>query len=321
MSDLVPSILITGASGFVGRHLTSCLAGQSYSLRLCSRKQPETAVPTEGEIVSYDLTGDNNDYDQLLVGIDTVIHLAGIVHRRRVKAADYFTGNLHGTAKLAAEAAYRGVRRFVFISTVKVHGETSAPGQAITEQMPVAPADGYSKSKWAAEEEIIRICESTGMEYVILRPPLVYGPGVGANFLTLLKAVAGRYPLPLGGIDNLRSLIYVENLADVIAGLIAPPAARNQVYLVKDTDISTPELVRALSRALGLAPRLYNWPPALLKVVAGILNRGEKADRLTESMCIDDTKLRAAINWSPPVDSRTAFERTAAWFLSTRRGG
>ena len=187
--------------------------------------------------------------------------------------------------------------------------------------MPVAPAGGYSKSKWAAEEEIIRICETTGMEYVILRPPLVYGPGVGANFLALLKAVSGRYPLPLGGIDNMRSLVYVENLADVIAGLIVSPAARNQVYLVKDTDISTPDLVRALSRAFGLAPRLYDWPPALLKVLAGIFNRGEMADRLTESLCVDDTKLRAAINWSPPVDSRTAIERTAAWFLSTRRGG
>jgi nucleoside-diphosphate-sugar epimerase len=252
--------------------------------------------------------------------VNAVVHLAARVHTLRETAADplaeYRRVNLDGTRRLAAAAARQGVSRLVFVSTSKVNGEASA--RPFTESDSPRPEDAYARSKWEAEQALARIGQETGLGYVILRPPLVYGPGVGANFGRLMRWVARGVPLPLGAVDNRRSLLYLGNLVDAIRVCLDHPAAGGRTYLLSDgEDVSTPELVRRIAAALGVAPRLFSVPVPLLRLAASTIGQRQEIERLVGSLQVDSARIRRELGWSAPATMREALAETARWFRTS----
>ena len=252
-----------------------------------------------------------------MADVATVIHLAARVHVMHDTASDPLAAfrevNLDATLELASQAAAAGARRFVFVSSVKVNGEATAPGRAVTERDVPAPQDAYAISKWEAEQGLRQIAASTGMEVVIIRPPLVYGPGVKANFAALMRAVQRGMPLPLGAVQNLRSLVGLDNLVDFIITCARHPAAANQTFLVSDgADISTPDLVRAIARASGRPARLLSVPVGLLASLAALLGKRAAVDRLCSSLQLDISKARGLLQWAPPVTLDEGLRRAFA---------
>jgi UDP-glucose 4-epimerase len=251
-----------------------------------------------------------SDWTAALDGIDTVVHLAARVHVMRDTATDPLGAfrriNVDGTMNLARQAAAAGVRRFVFVSSLKVNGEAGS----YTEADVPAPADPYGVSKWEAERALRDLAGESGLELVVIRPPLVYGPGVGANFAALVRAVRRHLPLPLGLVHNRRSLVALDNLVDVIATCVDHPAAANEVFLVSDgEDLSTPDLIRRLAAAMGTRALLLPVPPPLLRAAAAIAGRTATIDRLLGSLSVDITKVRTLLAWSPPVGVDEALRR------------
>jgi len=306
-------VLVTGWSGFIGHHLLGQLG--SYKIRLAGRSTRNPFPDSGYEFSSLDLDSMHNNLDKLMDGVDVVVHLAGIAHRNSVATAEY-EQHVRTTARLATAAVKLGVKRFIYLSTIKVHGETSPIDGAITESSPLSPADPYSISKLKAESAIVTACQGSGMEYVILRPPLVYGPGVKANFLNLLQMISWQLPLPFAGINNQRSLIYVENLCALIRSCIDHPAAGNQVYVVKDFDDSTGGLITRLAQAGGYRPWLIKVSPTILKWTARLFRVKNKMDRLTESLLVDNSKVVRQLAWTAPIDTETAMRNTAVWFMN-----
>ena len=258
-----------------------------------------------------------------LDGCGAVVHLAARVHVMSDTAADPLTEfrrlNRDATRKLAESAAQAGVRRFVFVSTIKVNGEaTSGPG--FTEDDPPAPEDPYAVSKWEAEQAIAEVGSASGMEYVILRPPLMYGPGVGANLLRVLRAVDRGDPVALGSVRNRRSLLYVGNLADAIVTCLDHPAAASRTYLVADgEDVSTPELFRRVGMALQRPAQLINVPVFLLRLGASLLSRSAEVSRVTGDLVVDASAIRRELGWQPRYTMQEGLEETARWYRSQAR--
>jgi nucleoside-diphosphate-sugar epimerase len=309
------SILMTGWSGFIGSHLRGHLAG--YKLRLAGRTDREPHPGNTGhEFFRLDLTSTDNDLAQLLDGVEVVVHLAGIAHRNSVTESEYEELNVEATARLASAAGRLGVKRFIYISTIKVHGDFTPENIAITESSTIQPPDHYSRSKFAAECAVIAACQGNDMAYVILRPPLVYGPGVKANFLSLLRLTSWHIPLPLAGINNCRSLIYVENLCDIIRLCIDHPAAANQIYVVKDHDDSIGGLIIRLAQACGSTPWLFKVSPRLLLWMEKIPGLQDTLHRLTRSLLVDDSKIIQQLAWSAPINTDLAMRRTSEWFMN-----
>jgi nucleoside-diphosphate-sugar epimerase len=327
-----PAVLVTGANGMVGRALCSALRARGSRVRTALRQaqqfSPNSALADSviiGEI------GPETDWRAALQGVECVVHLAARVHVMRESAADplaeYRRVNTSGTERLARMAADAGVKRLVFVSTIKVNGEKSLPAplsqggsRPFSEADSPNPQDAYGISKWEAEQALARVASETGLEIVILRPPLVYGPGVKGNFLRLLNAVYRRVPLPLGSVKNRRSLIYLGNLVDAIALCVSHPRAAGQTFLVSDgKDLSTSELVRRLADALGRPAHLLSVPPALLKLAGSVTGKSDAVARLTESLRVDSSKIRAELNWSPPHSMEEGLRETAAWFRATVR--
>lgn len=282
--------LVTGATGFVGTHLISHLSKQGYLVSPISRAN-------FGDITPF------SDWGSALSGIDTVIHLAARVHLMKDDTANplaaYRTTNTASTLHLARQAAAAGVRRFIFLSTIKVNGEgLETP---YTEQDIPAPGDPYAISKWEAEQGLQEIAAQTRMEIIILRPPLIYGPGVKANFLRLIQWVERGIPLPLGKVSNQRSLLYIDNLVDAIHTCIEHPAAANQTFLVCDNEsLSTAELIRKMAVQFQRKPKLLNVPLTLLLPLFSMLGRKQEADRLLGSLLLDNRKIRQMLEWRPP---------------------
>lgn len=305
-------VLVTGASGFVGRAVTRRLLLEGIAVRGVVRT-PDAAIPEGAERALVPDIGATTDWGRALEDVDVVIHLAARVHVMRETSADplalFRAVNTAGTLNLARQAAQAGVRRLVFMSTVKVHGEAGR----FRESDPPAPADSYGRSKLEAETGLRAIAADTGLEVVILRPPLVYGPGVRANFASLMRAIERGIPLPLGAADNRRSLIALDNLADVVTVASRHPAAANETFLVSDDDdLSTPELVRRLASALGVRPRLFPVPPALLAAGAAMLGKRDVADRLLGSLTVDCTRAKHLLGWTPPVSVDEGLRRAVA---------
>lgn len=275
-------------------------------------------LPEGIEIEQIEGIGPNTAWSQALKDADTVVHLAARVHVTREEPRKSLTAfsliNTGGTDRLARAAASSGVRRLVFVSTVKVNGEGG--DTPYTEKDEPGPEDPYAISKWEAEQALQEIADSTALEVVILRPPLVYGPNVKANFLELLKWVKRGVPLPLGGLENQRSLIFVRNLADAIITCMAQKRAANQTYLLKDGgDVSTPELIRRVAKALDVSPRLLHVPASLLRMAAGLARKSAGVDRLVGSLAVDDSKIREELGWIPPYTMDQGLRETADWFL------
>lgn len=299
-------ILVTGASGFIGRALIPVLTADT----LKTGGGPVVAAPRDAVLAA-------------LPGARTVIHLAARVHVMRETEADplraFRTVNFEFTRTLAEAAASGGVQRFIFVSTAKVNGESTTGRPFRSSDIP-QPSDPYALSKWEAEQELARIAATSGMEVVILRPPLVYGPEVKGNFLSLLKICRLAPPLPLAAIANRRSLLYRGNFVDAIRTVTrAPVRGGCQTYLLRDgRDLSTPELLRALAAALGRPSRLFPVPPRLLYAAAVLLGKKGVAQRLFDSLAVDDQPFRDRFAWTPPHSVEEGLAATAEWF---RQGG
>lgn len=312
-----PILLITGATGFVGGSLVERLRlANRFRLSLAVRNLSNEFADTEIHQVSS-ITA-HTCWAGVLDEIDTVIHCAARAHVMNDQSADplsiFREINVDGTLNLARQAAQQGVRRFIFISTIKVNGEATVNGKAFRADDKPAPEDAYGLSKLEAEQGLTQLAANTGMEVVIIRPPLVYGGGGKGNFASMVKLVEKRFPLPLGAIHNKRSLIGIDNLVDLIIRCIDHPAAANQVFLAADgEDISTTGLLRGVGKAMSRPARLIPVPAGMLQFGATLLGRKAMAQRLVGSLQVDISKTCELLDWKPPYSVeeglRRCFER------------
>jgi len=309
------SVLITGAGGFVGRELCAKILNEGWQVRGTFRSESDVGrLPDGVEAVSIASIDSDTKWDDALTSIDTVVHLAARVHVMDDTCSDplaeYRKVNVEGTKCLAVAAANAGVKRFIFISSIKVNGDGRAT--AYTEDDDEAPEDPYGESKWEAERELRKIADKTGMGTVILRPPLVYGPGVKANFLRLFKIVKRGIPLPLPSIKNRRSFIYLGNLIDAIITCINHPEAAGKTYLVSDgEDVSTPELIRKIGAASGRRALLLPVPVWILRMAGRITGKSNEVERLVGSLTVDISKICKELEWKPPYVMEHGLRETA----------
>lgn len=317
-------ILVTGATGFVGRSLCVTLAS-SHALRAVVRVPAKAELPAGVEVVSRELVFDE-DWTTVLAGIQMVVHCAARVHVMNDQSADplaeFRRVNVAGTMQLARQAAQLGVKRFVFLSSVKVNGERTGRGRSFLADQTPAPEDPYGISKMEAEEELRSLARDTGMEVVIIRPPLVYGPGVKANFLVMMRWLMRGIPLPLGAVTaNRRSLVALGNLVDLIITCMDHPAAANQTFLVSDGEsLSTAALLRRMGEALGRPARLIPIPVPLLQAGAALLGKRDMAQRLCGSLEVDISRTRELLGWTPPISIDEGLRQAAAHLLATQQG-
>lgn len=310
-------ILLTGGSGFVGSSLAIHLKQDGRSVRSVQRKQDRNNGFTIGDI------GPTTDWFDALADVNCIVHCAARAHVMNETKVDplaaYRRVNVGGTRRLAEQAAESGVKRLVYLSSIKVNGEQTSTGTCFTASAPPNPIDPYGISKWEAEQALFEISARTGLEVVIIRPPLVYGPGVKGNFLSLLGWLNRGIPLPLGAIDNMRSLVGIENLVDLIITCIDHPAAVNQTFLVSDgEDLSITDLLQRLGRALHKPSRLLPVSASMLEVAAQLVGKKAVAQRLLGNLRVDISKTMDVLDWSPPVRVDEGLQKTANWFLSQR---
>jgi len=313
------TVLVTGANGFIGRALCDVLVASGRRVR----KAVRMPVPGLEDTVAVGDIGPDTDWRTALERVSGVVHLAARTHVLRETSTDPLAEfrkiNVSGTERLARSAAAGGVRRLVFVSSVKVNGERTEE-RPFTEGGAPRPEDAYGVSKWEAEQALSRIAAETGLEVVVLRPPLVYGPGVKGNFLRLMNLVARGVPLPLGAVDNRRSFIYTGNLAGAIVQALDAPQAAGRTYLASDgEDVSTPDLVRGLARALGVKPLLPSFPLAALGLAATLAGRRAEFARLTGSLQVDSSRIRRELDWRPPFTLAQGLELTAKWYRGRSR--
>ncbi|MFZ6817400.1 UDP-glucose 4-epimerase family protein [Undibacterium sp. Ji22W] len=312
------NILITGATGFVGSHLLQMALAQNREV-ICPVRGSSTSDSQTPVIGTIDR---NTDWHVYLTNVHTVIHCAARVHVMNDTEADPLAAfrevNLHGTLRLAEQAAAAGVGQFIYLSSVKVNGEMTALGEAFTESDKPQASDPYGISKQEAEAALLALGQRTGMAITIIRPPLVYGRGVAANFLSLLIWVKKQIPLPLGSIHNQRSFVFVKNLTDFILHCVQNPQAYNQVFLISDgKDLSTTELLREAAKALEVPSRLLPFPAGLINFSATLIGKKNIADRLCQSLSIDSSKARDLMQWTPPYSVQQGLRESAASLVST----
>jgi nucleoside-diphosphate-sugar epimerase len=312
------NILVTGANGFVGRALCKKLMSERWRVKGSVRSTPSMSSLESGvNFINVGPIGPNTQWDTALNGIDTVVHLAARLNLNTDYAIDPTAAcrsvNVSGTEGLARAAAHKNIRRFVYLSTVKVNGEGKQ--SPYTEADEPAPKEPYSSSKYEAEQILHEISNETGLETVILRPTLVYGPGVKANFCYLLKLVYKGIPLPFARVANRRSLIFLDNLICAILACIKHPDAAGQTYLVSDSEIvSTPELIRKIAETLGKSARLFSFPPNILRMIANLAGKSDKVKPLLNSLTVDTSKIRNNLNWKPICTQKEGLIQTARWF-------
>jgi nucleoside-diphosphate-sugar epimerase len=305
-------ILTTGSTGFVGKSLVSTLLGNLHDISAPVRTQNDSSAPLNSFVVG-DIDGTTN-WAMSLYGADAVIHLAARVHIMRDTArdplAEFRRVNTEGTLNLARQSAAAGVKRFIFLSTIGVNGNATQPEVAFKESDVPLPHDPYSASKHEAEVGLRGIAKSTGMEVVIIRPTLVYGNNAPGNFGKLTRLVACGLPLPLASIPNRRSLVGIDNLVDFVVTCLEHPAAANETFLISDgEDLSTPELIQRMARAMNRPARLMPVPKSMLMAGATMLGRREMAQRLCGSLQVDILKARTLLGWNPPVSVDSGLRR------------
>jgi nucleoside-diphosphate-sugar epimerase len=318
-------VLVTGANGFAGRSVCRLLLKQGWRVRAVVRDSTQADALRNALEAAQNLDvalvpsiGPDTHWQASLRDCKAVVHLAARVHMMRDSAPDplfeFRRVNREATIQLARDAVAAGVRQFVFTSTVKVHGEDSGSG-AFRESDAPAPVDPYAISKFEAEQALLALAQADTLAVTILRSPLMYGPGVRGNFLSLLRAVATGLPLPLGAVANRRSLLYVENFADSIAAALLQPHASNRVFLVSDgEDMSTRELVRRVARALGRPARLLPLPRTLLLLAASCCGKRAAMERLVGNLAVDITSIRSELGWTPPYAVEAGLLATARWY-------
>lgn len=306
-------VLLTGSSGFVGGAVCAELLRRARPVRCALRTAP-VQTPSRCDVQVVGEIGAATDWSAALDGVEVVIHAAARVHIMRDKAAnpldEFRAVNVAGTVRLANMAAAQGVKRFVFVSSIGVNGIKTADDAAFSEADQPAPNNAYAISKWEAEQALLAIAKKTGMEVVIVRPPLVYGHGAPGNFGALIRAVQKRVPLPLRTVRNVRSMVALDNLVDFILTCATHPRAANQVFLVCDGhDLSTPSLVRGLAKAAGVPGRMLPFPVWIMRAGAAWLNRRDAAQGLLGSLRMDISKARDLLDWSPPISVEEGMRR------------
>lgn len=336
-------ILVTGATGFVGHSLCHFLITREYDVRGTVRKitgdLQDDWRGCKGDVDIIDI-GDilpDTDWSQALRDVDTIVHLAARVHVTNDNFSNsldqYRNINTVGTANLARQAVAAGVRRFVYLSTVKVNGEGSSFASNFlfasgNNEIPAAfsetnipnPQGGYAISKWEAEQELKHISSSSGMEIVIVRPPLIYGEGVKANFMSLLKLIDMGVPLPFGSLANRRSLLSLDNLLDFLVQCIQAPSAANETFLVADDEVlSTPELIRKIAFYMKRPARLPAFHVGLIKATARLFGKSTEIDKICGSLQLDTSKAREVLQWKPPLSIDQGLKKTVLWYLKAKK--
>lgn len=317
------SVFLTGASGFVGRAILDRLLAEAVPVIAALRsnaKALDVPVPT----VRFERFDQGHDWSGALAGCEVVIHCAARVHVMNDTEADPLAAfravNVEGTLELARQAAKAGVKRFIFVSSIKVNGEGTEPGHAYRADDVPAPADPYGISKMEAEQGLQRLATETDMEVVIVRPVLVYGPGVKANFQAIMRWLEKGLPLPFGAIDNRRSLVALDNLVDLLVTCMDHPGAANQTFLVSDgEDLSTTQLLRRMAIALGKPARLLPIPAGWLRASAAMLGKRSLSQRLCGSLQVDIEKTRTLLGWVPPVKVDEALKVAARYYQENKR--
>jgi UDP-glucose 4-epimerase len=302
-------ILVTGANGFVGSQLCPYLQSQGYSVRAAMR-QSQPAWKVCEPVIIGDISA-RSDWQQALQGVDTVIHLAGRAHVMRESTDDplslFRQVNVQGSLQLAEQAVAARVRRFIYLSSIKVNGESSS-AKPLTAEDPAKPEDAYGQSKWEAEQALRACLAVSDTELVIVRPVLVYGPGVKGNLQSLVKWIRKGVPLPLAGVENQRSLLGIDNLLDFLHLCIEHPAADGEVFLLADgEDLSTPQLIRLLADAMGVTAKLFPVPELLLRLIGRLSGRSAAIDRLCGDLQVDIEKNRTLLDWRPKRSVAASF--------------
>lgn len=322
MMGVRKTFLVTGANGFVGSSLCRFLLDQGQHVVRLLRK-PQTHLQGAKDIVIENW--EHAGFENVFQGVDVLVHLAARVHMLQDNSSDplaeYRKTNVLITENLARAAANAGVPRFIYLSSIKVNGEGSLKNLALTynEDVLKKPEDPYGVSKWEAERSLLDIANESSLEVTIIRPPLVYGPGVRANFLKLIKTVDKGLPLPLKSLNNARSLVYVDNLVSSIYWLSHQPQAKNQVYLVSDgTAFSTSELIAQISACLGKKAALFYFPPKIMIWAGKLLHKESVLERLLGSLKLDISKIQK-LGWKPPVPVRVGLENTVQWYLENNK--
>jgi len=316
-------LLLTGSTGFVGKSLTHKLIMEAHDLIAPVRSMEHLS---KHKCLKYvEITDLQNDVDWMpvLEDIEVILHLASRVHVMKESASEplkeFRKVNLDGTMSLARQAVKAGVKRFIFISSIKVNGEATTPDKPFTAADLPKPIDPYAISKAETEQALLELSESSGLEVVIIRPVLVYGPGVKANFRSLINYVNKGIPLPLGLIQNKRSLVALDNLVDLIITCIDHPAAVNQVFLISDgDDLSTTCLLQKVGKALDRPARLLPVPGQLIRLLATLIGKRNVSQRLLGSLQVDISKTRELLGWEPPVSVDEALKETAQSFLANK---
>ncbi len=309
-------VLVTGASGFVGRALCSHLVSHNLDVVGTARNFPGTPVPGANYHIVTEM-GATTEWRAVLTGVQAVIHCAARAHVMREHAqdplAEFRRVNTEGTVNLARQAAAAGIRRLIYISSIGVNGNATT-SNVFSESNQSNPREPYAVSKWEAEQLLSRISAETGLEVVIIRPPLVYGPNAPGNFGRLFRMVQRDIPLPFALAKNHRSLIYLDNLTDAIATCLTHPAAAGKTYLVSDgEDVSTAELIARIAQALGKPSRLWPCPLGLIELVGRMTGKSDEIARLLGSLCIDSSKIRSELGWAPPYTLEQGLAETARW--------
>jgi nucleoside-diphosphate-sugar epimerase len=326
------SVHITGCAGFVGKALCTELKRRSFLAFSGSDRGAclENSNTGSQPYVAVEDIGPDTDWSNALTGADTVIHLAARAHVLRENAVDplaeFRKVNRDGALNLAGQAVARGIRRFVFMSSIGVNGEITGDGgstadarcmkSAFSEDNQAQPHSAYAVAKWEAEQGLVEIARKSGMELVILRAPLVYGPGVKGNFERLVRLIYRGVPLPFGLVRNQRSFIAMGNLVDLLLRCAIEPAAGNQLFVISDgDDVSTPDLVRRIARVLNKPARLLPVPVGMMRLGAACMGKSKMFQQLCGSLVVDSAKVRRVLGWKPPMTMEQGLAETAAWFL------
>ena len=317
-------IAVTGSNGFVGASLAETLLKRGYFIRVIVRKssrQPETRLA--GDCVSVGNIDATTEWEAALKGMDIIVHLAARVHVMNESHRDslnlYRKVNLDGTVRLALQAAGSGIKRFIYISTIKVNGEQT-DGTAFNADDIPAPSDPYSISKYEAEQKLREISAASGMEVVVIRPPVIYGPGVGANILRLMRLVESGIPLPLKSVQNARSMVSLGNITDLIIQCLEQDAAAGNTFLVSDgDDMLPPLLIENIALHMNVKPRLFAFPVALLRFAGKVSGRERVVNRLCNSLRVDIKKTREILGWSPPQSTYDAIKQMVIWYLGSNQ--
>ncbi|ROP20118.1 UDP-glucose 4-epimerase family protein [Vibrio crassostreae] len=311
-------VLVTGSTGFVGSRVVELARERDWNVTSVVRKQIE---PLTNSLVIPSIDG-STDWSGAFEGVDCIVHCAARVHQMNESEQDALTAyretNTLGTLNLAKQAAEAGVKRFVLVSSIKVNGEFTEPGSPFLPNLDNIPRDPYGLSKYEAEVELAKLSKDTGLEVVIIRPPLVYGPGVKANFLSMMRLIEKGIPLPFGAIHNKRSLVYLDNLSSLILTCCDHPSAPGHTFLASDDhDVSTTQLMRTIALSMGKSPRLAPIPMSWIQLAAAVLNKKHIAQRVCGSLQVEIRTTKEILGWKPPVNFEQGIKRTVEAYLKS----